>query len=63
MQKAQIILWLGLLMVVLQIVKDWPVIKVTLFAPVTSGSSKGSSGSNAGSSFAGGGIAGATGVM
>lgn len=59
MQKSQIILWLGLLMVVLQIVKDWPVIKVTLFTPTASPGG----GSSAGNSAVSGGIAGVTGVL
>lgn len=60
MPKSQIILWLGLLMVVLQIVKDWPTIKATLFTPTapvagSGGSKAGGTGGVAGGIVAGSG--------
>lgn len=64
MAKSQIILWLGLMMVVLQIVKDWPVIKATLFTPTAAaGTGTGASGPVGGSGFAGGAVAGAGGSV
>lgn len=48
-------------MVVLQIVKDWPVIKGTLFVP--GGISTGKGSSNTGNSFASGAAAGTIGAV
>lgn len=63
MPKSQIILWLGLLMVVLQIVKDWPTIKATLFTPTTLSGGAPASGGSGNNSAVGGAIAGAGGSV
>lgn len=47
--RAKIVLWLGLIMILFQIVKDWQLIKTAIFTGSSSISAAASGGGNAGS--------------